>query len=60
MISKSINGISVLYKCYNLKYSVVPFHRKCPDYATEKCYTCKYCKAEMRAYDATKLLNQLK
>ena len=60
MISISKNGISVTYKCYNLKYSIIPFHKKCPDYATNKCFTCKYGKAEMSAYDATKLLNLTK
>ena len=60
MIALTRKGISVLYKCYNLKYSIIPFHKKCPDYATDKCFTCKYGKAEMEAQDATRLLNMIK
>ena len=55
-IAISTEGISVNYKCYNLKYTVGLFHGKCPDEYTDKCYKCKYCKADMSAYDATKLI----
>ena len=49
----SRNGIGVLYTCYKL-----PGHGKyCEDNGTDKCFKCKYCKAEMSAFDATKLIN---
>ena len=57
MINITKKGISITYKCYNLRYSIIPFHKKCPNYASNKCFTCKYGKAEMSAYDATRLLN---
>ncbi len=52
-ISVSRNGISINYRCYKL-----PGHgKKCPDKNTDVCFKCKYCKAEMSGYDATRLLN---
>ena len=46
-------GVSVRYRCYK-----VPGHgRKCPDKNTDKCFKCKYSKAEMSGRDATKLFN---
>ena len=47
VISK--HGIIVQYTCYKRP-------QKCPDSETDKCMTCKFCKAEMDAYDATRLL----
>lgn len=52
-ISISRNGIGITYKCYKL-----PRHgKKCPDKYSDKCYRCKFCKAELSAMDATRLLN---
>ena len=53
----SVNGVSVTYSCYNLK---LRWGRKCPDRNTDKCYRCKYCKAEMPAADATKCIEALR
>lgn len=52
----SRDGIGILYTCYKL-----PGHgRKCPDRDDGyHCMRCKYCKAEMSAGDATKLLNKI-
>lgn len=49
----SRDGIGILYTCYKL-----PGHgRKCPDRDDGyHCMRCKYCKAEMAAADATRLL----
>ena len=50
----SRNGIGILYKCYKLP----GYGKKCPDRDDgDYCMKCKYCKAEMSGYDATKLLN---
>ena len=49
----SRHGMTVLYRCFDLP----GYGRKCPDRNTDKCYRCKYCKAEMSADDATTLLN---
>lgn len=50
----SRNGISVFYKCYHL-----PDHgSRCPNKNTDVCMKCKYCKAEMSATDATRLLHR--
>ena len=49
----SRRGIRILYKCYRLP----DYGRRCAD-AFKKCHTCKYCKAEMKAEDATKLMNR--
>ena len=46
--------ISAIYKCYNLKLCR---GRKCPDANTNKCMKCNYCKVEMSAFDATKLIS---
>ena len=53
-IAMSRYGISVTYNCYNLK---LRWGRKCPDKNTDKCFKCEYCKAEMSAKDATRLLD---
>ena len=47
-------GISIVYTCYNLK---LRRGKKCPNKNTNECMKCKYCKAELSAADATKLLN---
>lgn len=57
-IAVSKGGIGVTYKCYSLKYNYIPFHKKCPEAFSEKCFTCEHCRAEMTAKDATKLLNR--
>lgn len=49
VISK--NGITIQYTCYKRL-------SKCPDEETDKCLTCKYCKAELSAYDATRLMKR--
>ena len=49
-------GISILYRCYSAKYTLGPFHPKCPDADTDKCFRCEHCRAEMSAYDATRML----
>lgn len=56
-ISSSTGGISVNWKCYKLR---APFRKKCPDEYTDKCYTCKYCRAEMPARDASRLLGKVR
>ena len=48
--------ISISRHGYNVDYICCKRPKKCPDEDTEKCCTCKYCKAEMSAYDATRLL----
>jgi len=55
-MSISSQGIGVFYRCFRLP----DYGKKCPDKNTNKCLRCKYCKAEMRAADATKLLNSYK
>ena len=52
-MSISSKGIGILYRCFKLP----GYGRRCPDKNTDKCLKCKYCKAEMQAADATKLLN---
>ena len=53
LICMSKMGIGVTYTCAHL-----PGHgKKCPDKNTEKCYKCKYSRAEMKGEDATRLLN---
>ena len=47
-------GISILYKCYNIK---LWYGKCCKDNGTNKCMHCKYGKAELTAEDATRLLN---
>lgn len=55
VISISKYGIGVTYVCYN---GVLRYGKKCPDRDDGyKCMRCKYCKADMSAYDATRLLN---
>ena len=51
-IAISRSGVSVLYKCYKMGHG-----KRCPDKNTDKCLTCKYAKAEMSAFDATRLMN---
>ena len=48
------SGISITYTCRYLKRLWV---KKCSDANTDKCYTCKYCVAEIPAKDVTRLLN---
>ena len=54
VISLSCYNINILYKCYNglLKYGKRCKQRDDGSY----CMKCKYCKAEISAYDATRLL----
>ena len=48
------HGMNIFYKCYN---GVLRYGKKCPDRDNgHNCMICKYCKAEMGAYDATRLL----
>ena len=47
------DGIRVLYRCIKLP----GYGRKCPDKNTNKCFRCKYCKAEMSGEDAAKLMD---
>lgn len=54
-IALSHNGISVLYRCCNM---LLRRGKKCADKNTDKCLRCKYAKAEMSAYDATRLMNK--
>lgn len=51
-MSVSHNGILVSYKCYH----VPGYGKRCKDKNSDKCMRCKYCKAEMSAIDATRLL----
>ena len=44
------NMISVSYRCRSLK--------RCKETDENVCMRCKYCKAEMSAWDATRLLNK--
>ena len=46
-------NMKILYKCYKL-----PKHN-CKDHSEDchECLKCKYCKAEMSAADATRLLS---
>lgn len=47
------HGIRVTYRCYK-----VPGRGKnCPDKDTDVCLKCKYSRAEMSGFDATRLLN---
>lgn len=54
--SVSHMGISILYKCFHLP----DYGKKCEDRFTQKCYRCKFCRAEMSAEDATTLLERSK
>lgn len=53
IIATSKLGISITYKCYHFPGN----GKKCPDKYTFKCYHCKYCRAELSAHDATRLMN---
>lgn len=55
IVALSRYGISVNYRCKSLyaKYK----GRKCKDFGTAICMTCKLCQAEMPAADATRLLD---
>lgn len=56
-LSISHDGISVSYKCYKLP----GYGRYCPDRDDGyRCMRCKFCKAEMSAFDATRLINRWK
>ena len=54
-MSISRDGVNILYRCYKLP----GYGKNCPDKNTDKCYTCKFCKAEMSGEDAMKLLRRL-
>ena len=49
-------GVHILYKCYKLP----GYGKRCPDKNTDKCFKCKFCKVDMNAADATKLLSYYK
>ena len=54
VLAISRNGIGILYKCYRLPDK----GRKCKEGdGGSRCMKCKYCKAEMSGFDATRLLN---
>ena len=55
-MSISSRGIGILYRCFKLP----GYGKKCPDKYTNKCMKCPYCKAEMKAADATRLLSSYK
>lgn len=55
IISMSRAGISVTFRCKRPKYA--SFFSRCPDKSTENCLKCEYCRADMSAPDAMKLLN---
>lgn len=55
--STSQYGITVNYKCYKLKK---PFRKVCDKDSIEDCYRCEFCRAEMKAYDAVRLLEGLR
>lgn len=52
LIATSQLGININYKCYRLPDG----GRRCKNKNTNVCYTCEYCKAELSAKDATKLI----
>ena len=54
VIAISRAGMSIIYRCVNAKYN---WFKKCPDRNTRKCFKCEYCKAEMAARDASRLLD---
>lgn len=52
-IALSRHGLSLTYKCFKGP----GYGKGCPDRDEgEHCMKCKYCKCEMPAYDATRLL----
>lgn len=54
ILAISRRGIGITYKCFRLP----GYGRKCEQRDDGYyCMRCKYCKAEMSAYDATRLLN---
>lgn len=54
VLSMLKDGISISYICYNLK---LRRGKKCPDRKNgDKCMHCQYCKAQLPADDATRLL----
>ena len=47
-------NIGITYKCFHLP----DYGKRCDDRDDgSHCMQCKYCKAEMSAFDATRLLN---
>lgn len=54
IIAESRRGISILYRCFRLP----DYGKRCADAFTNKCFKCRFCKAEMSAEDATNLLNR--
>ena len=49
------NNIKILYTCYN---GVLRYGKKCQDRDDgSHCMNCKYCKAQLSAPDATRLIN---
>lgn len=56
IISISKCGIGVTYRCVS-EWVRYKGKKRCPDKNTDICLTCDFCKAELSARDATKLLN---
>lgn len=51
----SRNGIGVLFRCFRLP----DYGKRCKERDDgDHCMKCKYCKAEMSGFDATRLLNK--
>ena len=50
----SVDGMGVNYQC--TRFIGNPFRRKCKDATIEKCKRCSWCRAEMLAADATRLI----
>ena len=53
VMAVSSRGIGITYRCYHLP----DLGKKCADKNTDKCLRCRYCRAEMSAYDATRLMS---
>ena len=53
VMAVSSRGIGITYRCYYLPDR----GKKCPDKNTNECLRCRYCRAEMSAYDATRLMS---
>lgn len=49
------HGIAVSYRCKSIYAK--NHGRRCKEIGTDECYKCNLCQAEMKAADATRLLN---
>lgn len=55
VLAISSKGIGITYKCFHLP----DYGKRCDDRDDgSHCMQCKYCKAEMSAFDATRMLNK--